>query len=59
MGEGCEYIDFRQRQSRLTNPLRLARNCGAQLGEQPPLDFDDLFLRIENLAPRIPSTPEW
>ena len=44
-----EHVHFRERQSRLTDPLRLGRNGGAQLGKQLALDLDYLLLRVEDL----------
>ena len=55
VGQRREQIDFRQRQGRLPDSLGLAGNRGAQLGKEPPLDLDNLFLRVENLSPRTLS----
>ncbi len=44
-----QNIDLRQGQRRLPDAPGLSGNCGAQFGKQPPLDLDNLLLRVENL----------
>ncbi len=44
-----EHVDFRQRQRGLPDALGFGRNRGTQVGKQPPLDFYNLLLGIENL----------
>ncbi len=50
MSQRHQHIDLGQRECRLPDSLCLGGNRDAQLGEQPPLDLDDLFLRVENLG---------
>ena len=45
----CQHVDLGQRQRGLADAPGFAGNRRAQLGEQPALDLDDLFLRVENL----------
>jgi hypothetical protein len=47
--QAAHDIDLRQCQRRLANALGLGGYGRAQLGEEPPLDFDNLFLGVENL----------
>src|SRR5271165_3907191 len=50
MSQRSQNIHLGESQRRLTNAFGLGRDCGAQLGEEPALDFDDLLLRVENLG---------
>ena len=43
-------VDFSQRQRGLPDSLRLRRNRCPKLREQPTLDLDNLFLRVEDLG---------
>ena len=54
-----EHVDLCQRQRGLADALGLGGNGRAQLGEQAPLDLDDLFLCVQNLRLRIPLAREW
>src|SRR6266478_189407 len=47
--QATEYIDFRQCQRRLPDALGLGGDGRTQLSKQPPLDFDNLFLGVQNL----------
>src|SRR5271157_5368350 len=48
--QAAEDIHFSQRQRGLPDALGLGGNGRTQVGKQPPLDFDNLFLGIENLG---------
>ena len=50
VGQRRQHIDFGQRQRGLADAAGFSGNRRAQLGKQPALDFDDLFLGIENLG---------
>ena len=47
--QAAEHIHFRQCQRGLPDALGLRGNRRAQLGKQPPLDLDNLFLGVQNL----------
>jgi hypothetical protein len=48
VGEARQHIHLSQRQRALADAPRLAGDGGAQLGEQAPLQFQDLLLRVED-----------
>src|SRR5207245_479325 len=49
VSESREHIHFRQRQRGPSDALCFGGNGCPQLGKQAALDFDDLFLSVENL----------